>query len=143
MAFEVSVFLENKIAHFERITNILKAEGINIRSLTLSNIVHGWGVLNLLVDQPENAYKVLSDKGNSVTLQEVIVLEMKDEAGGLDELLVELAKIGIHIESAYTRLVSQTNMALLVLQVPDVIEASNKLKQNGIRILEDKVVYGK
>ena len=51
MAFEVSVFLENKITHFERITNLLKKKEINIRTLTLNSMAHGWGVLNLLVDQ--------------------------------------------------------------------------------------------
>ncbi|MBW6535421.1 MAG: hypothetical protein K0B11_10450 [Mariniphaga sp.] len=143
MAFEVSVFLENKIAHFEGITNILKQEQINIRSLTLSNILHGWGVLNLLVDKPEKAYQALSEKGNSVALRELIALEMKDEAGGLDELLVQIARVGIHIENAYTRLISQTNMAILVLDVPDVLEAKKLLEQNGIPILDDQTVYGK
>ncbi|MGC9354809.1 MAG: hypothetical protein ACP5D9_13280 [Mariniphaga sp.] len=143
MAFEISVFLENKIAHFEGITNVLKAEQINIRSLTLTNILHGWGVLNLLVDQPEKAYQALTGKGNSVALREVIALEMKDETGGLDELLVQIARVGIHIENAYTRLISQTNMAILVLDVPDVIEAKKRLAQNGISILDDKAVYGK
>ncbi len=143
MAFEVSVFLENKIAHFERITNILKSGNINIRSLTLTNILHGWGVLNLLVDQPEKAYKILYEKGNSVSLREIIALEMKDESGGLDEVLVKIARAGIHIESAYTRLISEKNMAILVLDVPDLIDATAKLNQNGITILEDDVVYGK
>ena len=143
MAYEISVFLENKIAHFEGITNILKKEKINIRSLTLSNILHGWGVLNLLVDKPEKAYQALSEKGNSVALREVIALEMKDEAGGLDELLVQIARVGIHIENAYTRLISQTNMAILVLDVPDVLEAKKLLEQNGIPILDDQKVYGK
>ncbi|MDD4144086.1 MAG: hypothetical protein PHN68_05570 [Prolixibacteraceae bacterium] len=143
MAFEVSVFLENKIAHLEGITNVLKSENINIRSLTLSNIMHGWGVLNLLVDQPEKAYKVLTEKGNSVFLREVIVLGMKDEAGSLDELLIKLSRTGIHIENAYTRLVSETNTALLVLDVPDVIEAGNRLLKNGIHILDDDSVYRK
>ncbi len=143
MAFEVSVFLENKIAHFEGITNILKAEKINIRSLTLNNILHGWGVLNLLVDQPEKAYKVLSEKGNSVSLREVIALEMKDEAGGLDEVLMKIARTGIHIENAYSRLISEKNMAILILDVPDVINAKAKLRGIGIAILEDHVVYGK
>lgn len=143
MAFEISVFLENKIAHFEGITNVLKAEKINIRSLTLTNFVHGWGVLNLLVDQPEQAYQALAGKGNSVALREVIALEMKDEAGGLDELLVQIARVGIHIENAYTRLISQTNMAILVLDVPDVLEAKKLLLQNGISILDDVTVYGK
>lgn len=142
MAFEVSVFLENKIAHFEGITNILKSEQINIRSLILTNILHGWGVLNLLVDNPEKAYQVLTNKGNSVALREVIALEMKDETGGLDELLVKISRAGIHIENAYTRLISQTGMAILVLDVPDVIQAKQLLVQNNIPILEDATVYG-
>jgi hypothetical protein len=142
MAFEISVFLENKIAHFEGITNVLKAEKINIRSLTLSNIMHGWGVLNLLVDKPEKAYRLLSEKGDSVVLREVIALEMKDEAGGLDELLVKIARVGIHIENAYSRLIAQTGMAILVLDVPDVLEAKKRLEQNGISILDDATVYG-
>lgn len=142
MAFEISVFLENKIAHFEGITRILKQEQINIRSLTLTNILHGWGVLNLLVDQPEKAYKALAEKGNSVTLREVIALEMKDEAGGLDELLMRIARAGIHIENAYSRLISQTNVAILILDVPDVLEAKKLLVQNGIPILDDQMVYG-
>jgi hypothetical protein len=143
MAFEVSVFLENKIAHFEGITNVLKHEQINIRSLTLNNILHGWGVLNLLVDQPEKAYQALAEKGNSVALREVIALEMKDEAGGLDELLMKISRVGIHIENAYTRLISQANLAILVLDVPDVLEAKKLLEHNGIPILDDQTVYGK
>ena len=143
MAFEISVFLENKITHFEGITNVLKSEKINIRSLTLTNMMHGWGVLNMLVDQPEKAYKVLSENGNSVALREVIALEMKDEAGGLDELLVQIARVGIHIENAYTRLISDNNMAILLLDVPDMIKAREKLQANGIEILKDDIVYGR
>ncbi|SHF24327.1 Uncharacterized conserved protein, contains tandem ACT domains [Mariniphaga anaerophila] len=143
MAFEIAVFLKNKIAHFEGVTNILKAEEINIRSLTLNNILNGWGVLNLLVDQPEKAYRVLAEKGNSVALREVIALEMKDEAGGLDHLLMRISGAGIHIENAYTRLISQTNMAILILDVPDVLEAKKLLSDNNIPVLDDKTVYGK
>ena len=143
MAFQISVFLENKINHFEEITGRLKTENINIRSLMLNNIYHGWGVLNLLVDQPEKAYKVLSEAGNSVTMREVIALEMKDEAGGLDELLVKISRAGIHIESAYSRLISEDKMAVLLLEVPDVIEAVKRLNANDIIPLDEKVVYGK
>lgn len=143
MAFEISIFLENKITHFEKITRILKKEEINIRSLMLNNIYHGWGVLNLLVDQPEKAYQVLSDAGNSVVLREVIALEMKDKAGGLDELLIEISRAGIHIESAYSRVISENKMAILLLEVPDVLEANHRLEVNGVRILDDKLVYGR
>lgn len=143
MAFEVSIFLENKITHFEKVTSLLKKEGIDIRTLTLNSMAHGWGVLNLLVDQPEKAYKVLADKGNSVTLHEVIALEMKDETGGLDALLMKITRSGIHIDSAYTRLISENNLAILLLEVPDVLEATRRLEINHVHILDDKTVYGK
>lgn len=143
MAFEISIFLENKIAHLEEITSILKRNKINIRSLMLNNILHGWGVLNLLVDEPENAYQILIENGNSVSLREVIALEMKNETGGLDDLLIKIAKAGIHFESAYSRLISENNMAILLLEVPDILEAIRRLEVNGIRILDDKTVYGK
>lgn len=143
MAFEISVFLKNKITHFEEITSTLKKAEINIRSLMLSNINHGWGMLNLLVDQPEKAYELLTSAGNSVVMREVIALEMKDEAGGLDELLIRLSRAGIHIDSAYSRLVGDKKTAVLLIEVPDVLEAQTQLKKNNIDILPDAVVYGK
>lgn len=142
MAFEISVFLKNKITHFEEITSTLKQADINIRSLMLSNINHGWGMLNLLVDQPEKAYELLTSAGSSVVMREVIALEMKDEAGGLDELLIRLSRAGIHIDSAYSRLVGDKKTAVLLIEVPDVLEARQQLTRNNIGILEDSVVYG-
>ncbi len=143
MAYEISVFLENKITHFEKVTAVLKNASVNIRSLTLTSMTHGWGILNLLVDQPEKAYKLLTDKGHSVSMQELIAMEMKDEAGGLDELLIKIARAGIHIENAYTRLIAENNMAILLLEVPDILEAIRRLEINHVSILDDKIVYGK
>ena len=143
MAFEISVFLKNRITHFEEITNALKNEDINISSMTLINIYQGWGVVKLLVNEPEKAYQILTDRGDSVSLREIIALEMKDAAGGLDELLVKIARAGIHMESAYSRLLSGNKMAVLILEVPDVLEAKKRLEKTGVAILDDKTVYGR
>jgi hypothetical protein len=143
MAYELSVFLQNKITHFEKVTALLKASSINIRSLTLTSMPHGWGVLNLLVDQPEKAYQLLTDHGHSASLQQLIAMEMKDTTGGLDELLVKIGRAGIHIENAYTRLISENKMAILLLETPDVLEAKRRLEINHVILLEDEVVYGK
>lgn len=143
MAFEISVFLKNRITHFEEITNALKNADINISSMTLINIYQGWGVVKLLVDEPEKAYQILTDRGDSVSLREIIALEMKDSAGGLDELLVKIARAGIHMESAYSRLLAGNKMAVLILEVPDVLEAKKRLEKNGVAILDDKTVYGR
>jgi hypothetical protein len=142
MAYEVSIFLKNKIGHFEEITGQLRDSRINIRSLTLNDISHGWGMLNLLVDNPEKAYTILTGKGHSVIMREVIALEMKDETGALDELLIKLARAGIHFDNAYTRLLSKKNMAILILEVADVMEAKERLAKNNIEVLDNSVVYG-
>jgi len=142
MAYEISVFLENRITHFEKITGILKKENINIRSVSLNSVLHGWGVLHMLVNKPEKAYQLLSEQGNAVVLREVIALEMKDEAGGLDELLVKISRAGIHIERADSRLISESGMAVLILEVADVLEATRRLEINNVHLLDDDVVYG-
>ncbi len=142
MAYEVSIFLENKIGHFERITNILKESKINIRSMAINDTANGWGILNLLVDNPEKAYESLSEKGVSVALRKVIALEMKDEAGGLDDLLMQVARAGVNFNNALGHTLQETKTAILVLNVDDYDESIEKLSSKGIKILDDQQVYG-
>jgi len=142
MAYEVSIFLENKIGHFERITNVLKASHVNIRSMAINDTANGWGILNLLVDDPEKARNALTEKGVSVALRKVIALEMKDEAGGLDDLLMQVARAGVNFNNALGRTIEATKTAILILNVDDYEESVAKLHSNGMKILEDQKVYG-
>ncbi len=142
MAYEVSIFLENKIGHFERITRILKDNKINIRSMSVNDTANGWGILNLLVNNPQKAYDALAADGVSVALKEVIALEMKDEAGGLDDLLLQVAKAKVNFNNAYGRIIEETKSAILILDVPDITDSQKKLTENGIKILDNEKVYG-
>lgn len=141
MAYQVSIFLENKIGHFERITAILKENKINIRSMTINDTANGWGILNLLVNNPEKAYKSLSEKGISVALRKIIALEMKDETGGLDDLLMQVAKAGVNFNNAYGKTIESTKTAVLILDVPDFEDSVKKIQEAGIQILDDNKVY--
>ncbi|MDD4108612.1 MAG: hypothetical protein PHH93_07830 [Prolixibacteraceae bacterium] len=142
MAYEVSVFLENKIGHFERITHILKENKINIRSMTLNDTSNGWGILDLLVNDPEKAHNVLSDRGISVALREIIALEMKDVSGGLDDLLLKVSKAKVNFDNAYGRIIQENRSAILVIDVRDVEDSKKKLIEAGVKIMDDKKVYG-
>ncbi len=143
MAYQVSVFLENKIGHFARVTRVLKDVHVNIRTMTLTNTANGWGILNLLVNEPEKAYEALSELGFSVSLREVIALRMEDRPGGLDNLLVKIAEAGINFDNAVGRITEENKTALLVLDVPDIESARQKLRKAGIDELPDDVVYGR
>lgn len=142
MAYEVSIFLENKIGHFERITRVLKESKVNIRSMSLNDTANGWGILNLLVNDPQKAYDALSEEGVSVALKQVIALEMKDEAGGLDDLLMKVAQAEVNFNNAYGKIIEASKTAVLILDVPDYDSSIKKLQQNGMEILEDNKVYG-
>lgn len=143
MAYEISIFLENKIGHFKRVTTVLKENKINIRSIFINDTANGWGILNLLVDQPEKAYEVLSERSISVALREVIALEMKDETGGLDDLLLQVAQAGVNFNNAAGRIIEATSKAILILDVPDYEETIEKLEKQGLKILDDSTVYGR
>ncbi len=142
MAYEISIFLENKIGHFERITRILKEGEINIRSMSINDTANGWGILNLLVNNPEKAYKVLEEAGVSVALKEIIALEMKDQAGGLNELLLKVAQAKVNFNNANGRIIEATKSAILILDVPDIDESKKKLIDHGIQFIDDNTIYG-
>jgi hypothetical protein len=142
MAYEVSIFLENKIGHFERITKVLKEANINIRNMAINDTANGWGILNLLVNDPHKAYEALTEKGISVALRKVIALKMKDEAGGLDDLLMQVARAEVNFNNALGRIIQETQTAILVLNVDNYEESIEKLDKKGIQILDDASVYG-
>lgn len=141
MAQHVSIFLENKTGHFERVTRILRLNGINIRSIALTHTTNDWGVLNLLVDQPDQAYSVLTEAGLSVALRKVFVFEMEDKPGGLDEVLLKIGQAGVNIINAYGQLLQKGRRALLIVDVGDYEAALPLLESRGLIPLPDNHVY--
>ena len=142
MTYQVSIFLENKLGHLERVTAVLKDAEINIRSLHLNHTANGWGILNLVVSNPELAYQLLNDKGMSAALREIVVVKMNDQPGGLDRLLKDIVKAGVNFTNAYGRVVNDGVSAFFVIDVQDIPEARIKLEQVGLEIIADALVYG-
>jgi hypothetical protein len=142
MAYQVSIFLENKIGHLERVTAVLKAAKINIHTMNLNHTANGWGILNLVVSNPELAHRMLIEKGLSAALREIVVIEMIDQPGGLDDLLKEIVNAGVNFTNAYGRSGYGNKNAYFVIDPEDVSNAKQKLQDAGLNIMPDKSVYG-
>lgn len=142
MAYQVSAFLENKAGHFRHVTTVLTEAGVNIQTMTLSTTTMGWGILNLIVDNPEKAKVALKAKNHPVALRKVIALAMHDSVGGLDAALSQLEGAGINMETAYGRNRNSNGEAVLIVDVHDVDDAEQRLKQQGASLLTDEEVYG-
>ena len=141
MSHQLSIFLENKLGRLEKVTAVLREAAINIRSIHLNHTANGWGILNLVVSDPEAALRQLSAHGMSAALREIAVVQMVDKPGGLDELLKDIVKAGVNFANAYGRTVSDGDHAFFVIDIQDIPGARQKLADVGLQILADEAVY--
>ncbi|MCF8362961.1 MAG: ACT domain-containing protein [Prolixibacteraceae bacterium] len=142
MIYQVSTFLENKPGYLRRITSLFKREKINIRAMTLSATNSSWGILSLIVHDPEKACKILNDNGHSSVLRHIVALEIEDQPGGLDSMLEKLETLDIKIENAYARVVNDGETAFLVVDTHDIDNAAHRIEDAGIPMVSEEIVYG-
>lgn len=142
MAYQVSIFLENKLGRLEKVTAVLREAEIDIRSIHINHTANGWGILNLVVSQPERAQRLLVASGMSAALSEIAVVKMVDKPGGLDEQLKDVVKAGVNFTNAYGRTIHDGESAFFVIDIEDIPEARAMLTRVGLEILADAQVYG-
>lgn len=137
---QISVFLENKSGRLAELTDVLGKSGINIRALSIAD-TSDFGILRLIVNKPETAFKVLKEAGFTVSITDVIAVEVEDKPGGLAAVLKILESVGINIEYLYAFLEKASNNALVVFRVEQVDEAVDLLIKNNVSVLKGSDVY--
>ncbi|MFO7952961.1 MAG: ACT domain-containing protein [Bacillota bacterium] len=140
MIKQISVFLENKSGRLVRVAKVLGEAGINIRGISIAD-TSDFGILRLIVDQPDEAVKELKDKGIMATETEVIAMEVPDTPGGLAKVLEYLQEAGINIEYLYSFIEKPTTNAIIMMRVEKIEEALEVLKKNNIPIVGGERIY--
>ncbi len=135
---QISLFAENKPGRLSKIADTLSKAKVNIRAFTIAE-AGDFGVVRMVVDDPDQAYKNLQKQGFAVSETEVIGVEMKDVPGGLFEISSTLGKNGVNIDYAYA-FVTKTELALLIIRVDDVVKAQKVLKAANIRLVSPEEV---
>ncbi|MEW6185089.1 MAG: ACT domain-containing protein [Thermodesulfobacteriota bacterium] len=139
IAYQLSIFAENKPGMLARVTGILAKARISIRATTIST-ADTFGVINLIVDDPEGAEKVLIGAGMTVHLRRVLAVLIPDQPGGLDKLTQLLFRQGININNAYGFVLECSEKAVFVVDV-DSIERTEKLvEKNGFTTLDTEAL---
>ncbi len=138
---QISVFLENKSGRLAKVTRVLGENSINIRALSIADTTD-FGILRLIVNDPDAAFKALKGAGFSVNVTDVIAVEIPDVPGGLAGPLEGLRDAGINIEYLYAFLTRASKAALVVFRVEQIDEAIRVLQDKGVRILDGDEVYG-
>jgi hypothetical protein len=116
---QLTVFLENRSGRLAEIADILGREGINIRGFSTTEAAE-YGIVRLIVTDPERARALLHDAGFTTHFSHVICVKVEDEPGGLAKVLDELAAAGVSIDYLYS--ISFWNICFAVRDIDRAIE---------------------
>ena len=131
---QLSVFLENREGRLEEVLNTLKEEKINIISLSLAD-TSDYGMLRILVEEPERGKDALKAKGFSATLSDIVAVTLPHKIGALQETLHVLYEAGINIEYMYA-LCTTTDEAAIAIKPSDLDKAVKALEEAGAHFFD-------
>jgi hypothetical protein len=134
---QLSVFLENKTGRLQDVLEALGNEKINITALTIADTSE-YGILRLIVSDPENGYRLLKERGFSVNLTEVLSLSVSHQPGSLAEVLQKFSEEKLSIEYMYA--FSLGEKALIVLRTDNRPKAFEIIERNNFTLIsEDEI----
>lgn len=137
---QISVFLENKKGHLLSVLEVLARARINIRALSIAETSE-YGVLRMIVPDPDRAKRVLVKNNFTVGENDVIVVGVPDQPGGLARVLRVFSRAGLNIEYVYAFVAKSGQKALVVLRTEDIKAGLKALKAAKITVLPPQEVY--
>ncbi len=135
---QLSIFLENKSGRLHEVFDILGQSGINVSACSVADTSE-FGILRLIVSNPEEALKILKSKSFSVNLSEVISFATPNTSGALAKVLDIMSNASISIEYLYGFSVGEKSF--IVLRSDNLEKAINELDKNQMELISAQQLY--
>jgi hypothetical protein len=137
---QISVFLENKPGRLAEITKIIGDAGVDLRAMSLADTAD-FGVLRLMVDNPEKTRELLQGAGCVVSVTQVLAVRIADKPGSLAGVLAVLADAEISVEYAYASITRDRENAYVIFRVDDNDRALRAFGGRGIKTASAKELF--
>ncbi len=137
---QISVFLENKSGRLSEVTRTLADNDVNIRALCIADTID-YGLLRLIVNDPQRATRVLTDAGFTVAQTEVLAIAVPDKPGGLAGVIDALSAGGLNIEYMYAFVGRSHDHAIVIFRIEPVDAAITTLQGRGVKILTGEELH--
>jgi hypothetical protein len=131
---QLSVFVENKAGRLSEVSEVLGEAGVNIRGFSVSDTA-GFGIVRLVVDNPQRGLQALSDAGFTVKVSDVICLDLPDQPGGLAGVLKRVSVAGVNIEYIYSLIATY-----VVINVSDIDQALSLLESQPVALVSQEEI---
>ena len=131
---QISVFLENTPGSLSELTADLAKNKVNMRAMSLAD-TSDFGIARFLTDNPEEVASKLKADDYLVNITGVIVLEIPDESGSLNNVLKLLGENGRNIEYMYGFTGRKTNTACMIIRTTDIAKTEEVLEKANIHMI--------
>ncbi|MCL2026208.1 MAG: ACT domain-containing protein [Leptospirales bacterium] len=138
---QVSVFMQNQPGHLQKVLKTLADGNINIISLTIAES-EDFGVLRLIVDNPENALDFLTKNNIRCSSTDVLAIEIGDEPGSLYRAIDSFSKMSLNIEYMYAFSKRLNNSAVMIFRFDDIEAAKKALEGTGHKLIKNADITG-
>ncbi len=132
---QISIFLENSPGRLYEATQALGDAGLNLRSLSISD-VSGFGVLRVLISDLAKARRVIMEKQLPARVDEVVAAEISDTPGSLAKTLKLLMENKVNVDYMYALAGTSSGKAVMIFSFSDNDLAIKLLQENNTRILD-------
>ncbi len=136
--YQLSVFLENKSGRLTEVLEVLGEENIRITALSVADTAE-FGILRLIVSDPEKAREILKKHTFTVNLSEVISVIAPNEARHYARVLKILSDRDISVE--YTYAFSLGEKSIIFLRCSNTDDAIKALKDHEMELLKASDLY--
>ncbi|HOC30045.1 MAG TPA: amino acid-binding protein [Treponemataceae bacterium] len=128
---QISIFLENAAGRLAEVTRVLKDGGVNLRAIMIADTAD-FGILRIIVDNPDKALRILGDAQFTVKTTDVLSVTVKDSVGSLADVLALFEQNGINIEYLYAALEKIGETAVVIFKVEDLDKGLSVVKAHGL-----------
>lgn len=135
---QLSVFLENREGRLEEVLTTLGKNDVNIVALSLAD-TSDYGMLRMIVSDPQKGKAVLKEKGITAMLTEVVALRVPHASGSLSKAMHLLLENNINVEYMYAFANGKDASAVLKTEAP--LQAVDILKENGFDVWTAQEAY--
>jgi hypothetical protein len=131
---QLTVFVENREGHVADILEVLANKGINLLSLTLADSAD-YGLLRLVVEDPENAKAILKEAGYTASITKVLAIKLSNTVGSLKQLLSKFDESNINIDYMYVLSLKGESVSV-VIKTKDAEAAGKLLEAQGVEFVK-------
>ncbi len=134
MLKQLSIYAENRKGAAQAITGLLAEQDINILGSVINDGAE-FGIIRMVVSDPEKAQRTLEEAGYLCRLIDVLGVEVADEVGNLNKLLKALSDSNVNATYIYLSFNRNSGKPIMVMHTEDILETESCLESKGFSLV--------